>query len=113
MRLTIFIAAAALSLAAGCERGNETAPPTSDRSSSPTAPAASPDRSPGTASPSGGATTSTTPAEVGQSGSAKTGTANPVQQQVDPKEAEQHRDFQQKGDAAGPTNPDSPQTKSK
>jgi hypothetical protein len=105
MRLPIIIAAAALSLAAGCERGNETAPPTADRSSSPTAPAAAP--------ASGGATTSTTPADVGQRGSASSGSASPVQQQVDPKEREQHRDFQQKGDAAGPTNPDSPQTKSK
>jgi outer membrane protein OmpA-like peptidoglycan-associated protein len=32
--------------------------------------------------------------------------ANPVQGQVDPKEREQHKDFQQKGDAAGPTGPD-------
>jgi hypothetical protein len=32
--------------------------------------------------------------------------ANPTQGQVDPKEGEQHRDFQQKGDSAGPTGPD-------
>jgi hypothetical protein len=31
---------------------------------------------------------------------------NPTQGQVDPKHGEQHRDFQQKGDAAGPTSPD-------
>jgi hypothetical protein len=29
--------------------------------------------------------------------------ANPVQGQVDPKEREQRKDFQQKGDAAGPS----------
>jgi hypothetical protein len=32
--------------------------------------------------------------------------ANPQQGQVDPKEPTQHRDFQQKGDSAGPTGPD-------
>jgi hypothetical protein len=29
-----------------------------------------------------------------------------VQGQVDPKEGEQHKDFQHKGDSAGPTSPD-------
>ena len=32
--------------------------------------------------------------------------ANPVQGQVDPKQAEQHKDFQQSGDGAGPKGPD-------
>lgn len=32
--------------------------------------------------------------------------ANPTQGQVDPKQSEQHRDFQQKGDSAGPTSQD-------
>ena len=31
---------------------------------------------------------------------------NPVQQQVDPKQAEQHRDFKMQGDAAGPKSRD-------
>jgi hypothetical protein len=31
---------------------------------------------------------------------------NPVQGQVDPKDAAQHKDFQQKGDGAGPTSPE-------
>ena len=49
-------------------------------------------------------TTPTTPANVGQPSAAeKSEGANPQQQQVDPKEAAQRRDFQHKGDAAGPT----------
>lgn len=32
--------------------------------------------------------------------------ANPTQGQVDPKESAQHKDFQQRGDAAGPTSAD-------
>ena len=31
---------------------------------------------------------------------------NPVQGQVDPKQSEQHKDFQMRGDSAGPTSPD-------
>jgi hypothetical protein len=49
----------------------------------------------------------TTPANLGQPsiGEKKDG-ANPQQGQVDPKESNQHRDFQQRGDAAGPTSED-------
>ena len=32
--------------------------------------------------------------------------SNPVQGQVDPKQPDQHRDFQQKGDGAGPKSPE-------
>jgi hypothetical protein len=32
--------------------------------------------------------------------------ANPVQGQVDPKQPDQHRDFQQKGDGQGPKSPE-------
>jgi hypothetical protein len=40
--------------------------------------------------------------------------SNPVQQQIDPNQAEQHRDFQQSGDAAGPKSPDTaPMTRNK
>ena len=40
--------------------------------------------------------------------------SNPVQGQVDPNQAEQHRDFQQRGDAAGPKSPDAaPMTRNK
>ncbi len=96
MRLTILIGAAAVALAAGCDRGEpaRSSPPPSSSSSS----------SPSSSSASGGATTSTTPAPPSQAGS-KDGT-NPTQGQVDPKHAEQHKDFQQRGDGAGPTSPD-------
>jgi hypothetical protein len=95
MRLHILIAAAALALAAGCERD---APPPSPSSTSPSGGTTTPKAQPGvptTPSPTGGATT---PAERKDT--------NPVQGQVDPKQREQHKDFQQKGDAAGPTSPD-------
>ena len=47
--------------------------------------------------------TPSTPANTGQPSQAeKREGANPTQGQVDPKEGEQHKDFQQKGDAAGP-----------
>jgi len=68
-----------------------------------------------TAQPSGGAskpqaqaTTPTTPANIGQPATQeeKKEGANPVQGQVDPKQGEQHRDFQRSGDAAGPKSPD-------
>jgi hypothetical protein len=50
----------------------------------------------------------TTPANIGQPKSLeeKKEGANPVQGQVDPKAPEQHRDFKQSGDAAGPTSPE-------
>ena len=69
------------------------------------------DDRPKTAPASGGSTatqqpqasTPTTPANIGEPSAAeKREGANPQQGQVDPKESAQHRDFQQKGDAAGP-----------
>ncbi len=40
--------------------------------------------------------------------------SNPVSEQIDPNHAEQHRDFQQSGDAAGPKSPDTaPMTRNK
>lgn len=53
------------------------------------------------------ASSSQTPANVGQPSSQerKEG-ANPTQQQVDPKQAEQRRDFQHPNDKAGPTSPE-------
>jgi hypothetical protein len=49
-----------------------------------------------------------TPANIGQpqSQEEKKEGANPVQGQVDPKQAEQHKDFQSRGDGAGPRGPD-------
>jgi len=53
------------------------------------------------------ANTSTTPANVGTPNAAeKREGANPTQGQVDPKERAQHKDFQHKGDQAGPQSPD-------
>jgi hypothetical protein len=54
------------------------------------------------------ASSPTTPANIGQPKSLeeKKEGANPVQGQVDPKAPEQHRDFKQSGDAAGPTSPE-------
>jgi hypothetical protein len=108
MRLTILIAAAAMALGAGCDRDEParsspsgSAPTTAPSSPSTSAPSSAP-------SASGGATTPTTPAPTGAPASQaerKDG-ANPVQGQVDPKQSEQHKDFQQKGDSAGPTSPD-------
>jgi hypothetical protein len=52
--------------------------------------------------------TPSTPANIGQPQSLeeKKEGANPVQGQVDPKQAEQHKDFQSRGDGAGPRGPD-------
>jgi hypothetical protein len=76
--------------AAGCDKGPE--------------PQARTDTPP----PQTQANTPTTPANVGQPSSAgeKKDGANPVQGQVDPKQGEQHKDFQQSGDSKGPTGPD-------
>ena len=92
MRFLTLIFAAALALVAGCDKGPE------PRAATP----------PQGANASAGSST-TTPANMGQSSSKeqKDG-ANPVQQQVDPKETVQHRDFQQRGDNAGPKSPDKP-----
>jgi len=89
MRLQIFVLAAALALAAGCNKGRDEAKPTN----TPTTPQVN---------------TPTTPASAGQTASQeeKKEGANPVQGQVDPKSAAQQRDFQQKGDGAGPKGPD-------
>ena len=98
MRLQIFILATALALAAGCDKrpdpgkpaaGTDKAPPSQSQVNTPTTPAPP--------SATGGASASREERKEG---------ANPVQGQVDPKDADQHRDFKQKGDAAGPKSPD-------
>jgi len=93
MRLQIFVLAATLALAAGCNKGSDQAKPAASTENAP---------------PQSQVDTPTTPASAGQSASQdeKKEGANPVQGQVDPKSAEQHRDFQQKGDSAGPKGPD-------
>jgi hypothetical protein len=91
MKTTLVSIAVALALGAlaGCDRNSNPSP------SGTTAPPA------GTGSSS--ATTPSTPANVGtpSAGEKKDG-SNPVQGQVDPKQGAQHKDFQQKGDGAGP-----------
>jgi hypothetical protein len=90
MRFPILIVAA-LALVAGCSK------PDRDASSGRTnAPAQAQSNTPAT------------PANIGQPGSQeeKKEGANPVQGQVDPKAPEQHRDFKQSGDSAGPKGPD-------
>src|SRR5438874_1509890 len=93
--MKVLTLAVAISLAglSGCER-KATQPPSPKTDSSSSVPQA-------------GAGSSTTPANAGNpsAGEKKDG-ANPVQGQVDPKHADQHRDFQQSGDRAGPTSSD-------
>ena len=54
------------------------------------------------------AASSQTPANIGKPASAeeKKDGANPQQQQVDPKQAEQRRDFRHPNEKAGPTSPE-------
>jgi len=54
------------------------------------------------------ANTTTTPANIGTPGTTaeRREGATPQQQQVDPKEPAQNRDFQQRGDGAGPKSPE-------
>src|SRR6185295_15957816 len=97
MRAQVLILFAALALLAGCNKGPDNRQPAS-RADTP------PATQPQTNTPSA----PTPPASAGQSASQderKEG-ANPTQGQVDPKAGEQHRDFQQKGDDAGPKGPD-------
>jgi hypothetical protein len=95
VKLTLITLATALALSAlaGCdrkpeERAKATPPPTSS------------------AGTGGTANTPSTPANAGTPSEPerKTG-SNPVQGQVDPKQGEQHRDFQHRGDGAGPKKP--------
>jgi hypothetical protein len=89
------IVAAVLAALSGCDKANE--------------PSASRDAAKGAPSSTAGASqTPTTPANLPKptTQEEKREGANPQQGQVDPKEREQHRDFQQKGDARGPTSPE-------
>lgn len=88
MRMHFVVLAAALALAAGCNKSPDPAKP------SPRA-----DQAPAQAQ----SNTPSTPANTGQpSSQEKKDGANPVQGQVDPKDAAQQRDFKQSGDSAGP-----------
>ena len=99
MRLLTLAAALSLVFAAGCDRNASKPPsPKTDTSSS---------------APSAAAGSSTTPANTGTPTTAeKREGSNPVQGQVDPKAPEQHRDFKNNGDSAGPKSSDTtPSTK--
>lgn len=86
-----------LAALAGCDRRPSTPPSPKTDSTSQASPAA--------------AGSSTTPANPGNPTKAeKQEGANPVQGQVDPKHAEQHRDFQNSGDRAGPKSSDTQPT---
>ena len=54
----------------------------------------------------GATTSSTSPATTTSGSEERKDGANPVQQQVDPKEAEQRRDFQHPNEKNGPTSPE-------
>jgi len=96
MKLCTFALAISLALVGGCNR-NTTTPPSPKTDSSSVVPQAA-------------AGSSTTPANVGTPSASERSGSNPVQQQVDPKHADQHRDFQQRGDEAGPRSNDTKPT---
>jgi hypothetical protein len=93
MKTTLVSIAVALALGAltGCDRNPN---PSQSKTTPPPA---------GTGSSSATTTTPSTPANAGTPSAAeKKEGSNPVQGQVDPKQGEQHKDFQQKGAGAGP-----------
>src|SRR5262245_2024349 len=97
--LTLSIALA-FGVLAGCDRNTNSTPPKTTPPTS-SAPANSAPGASGAAS--GASSVPSTPANAGQpSHNEKKEGSNPVQGQVDPKQGEQHKDFQQKGDGAGP-----------
>ena len=98
MRFLLMLAA--LALVAGCDKPSSNNPSPSTGASAPP---------PQTSAPSAPqSNTPSTPANIGSARSPeeKKEGANPVQGQVDPKQAEQHRDFQQRGDGKGPRSPE-------
>jgi hypothetical protein len=101
MKLPILVAAVSLAFAAGCDRNTTRAPsPKADSTSS------APSAASGATTSSG--TTSSSAAKP--STEDKRNGGNPQQGQVDPAHANQHRDFQQNGDQAGPKSPDTAPT---
>src|SRR5690242_4133554 len=108
MRLLTLAAAVSLAagLAAGCDRNAPNRTPAPKTSA---APSGSPSSSAGASAPvRSSVNNGSGNGEDNRNGS------NPVQGQVDPNHAEQHRDFQQSGDAAGPKSTDTaPMTRNK
>ena len=94
MRVQLSVVALTLALAAGCDKGPDPAK---------ASPQSAPPASQGSAPSQPQATSPTTPAPAAAGGTVE---KNPTQGQVDPKQGEQHRDFQQKGDGAGPKSAD-------
>jgi hypothetical protein len=110
--MKVLTLAAAISLAAAlaaCDR-NRPAPTPAPKTS-----AATP--SPATGSPSGAGASAPVQSSVNNGAGNSEDNRNsgaPVSQQVDPNDADQHRDFQQSGDSAGPKSPDTaPMTRNK
>jgi hypothetical protein len=100
MKTTLLTVAIALALGtlAACDRNDNPTSRTGSATPSPSAPAGT-----------GSSNTPSTPANTGAPSQAeKKEGSNPTQGQVDPKEPAQHKDFEQKGDGAGPKNPGSP-----
>lgn len=104
MKLFALVAAVSLAFAAGCDRN--TSPTPSPKTDTPSSQSSAPSAAAGSSSSS-----STTSSHTGTPSKAeKREGANPVQGQVDPKHADQHRDFQQRGDQAGPKSSDTTPT---
>jgi hypothetical protein len=102
--LTVMIALA-LGALAGCDRSSEQRMDKPSAASGGTQADSKPGSaaSGGTAAPSGPqSTTPTTPANVGTPSNTERNAQPPVQGREDVREPEQRRDFQQKGDGAGP-----------
>jgi hypothetical protein len=94
MKTFLVTAATAFALAAlaGCDRNPEQQRP-----------GTTPPAQAGAGATGSQSSTPTTPANVGTPSEAeKREGSNPVQGQVDPKHRPQHKDFQQRGDGAGP-----------
>ena len=94
-RTILFLTVLAAALTA-CDRPSNT-PPAGKGTTSDSSSTYSSSGSGQTVSPAGSAAPSMAEKKHG---------ANPVQGQVDPKQGEQHRDFQQKGDSRGPSSPE-------
>jgi hypothetical protein len=107
MKITPITLATALALGlAGCDRNPDPNAKQPTGSSAPASSAPSTAAGSSSAGSSGApsapqANTSTTPANIG-GGASEAGKQPPVQGREDVRQPEQRRDFQQKGDAAGP-----------
>ena len=90
-RTLVFLTA--LAALTACDRQSNNPPAGTGTTTPPSSAAPSSSGAGQTVSPAGTAAPSSAEKKQG---------ANPVQGQVDPKQPEQHRDFQQKGDGQGP-----------